>query len=131
MPKAHRFAVTGNEKSDLPILARIKYQGRYVLQDDLSAISYNVKNFKGEEPEDDAGIGDLTVSESVYDELQTDDRWKQDTVGYNFQATIPAAALPTSGQHIIEFKFTPVSGSPFWIVVEASLLALHSAELEG
>lgn len=67
----------------------------------------------------------LTISSVVYDTYQTDAGWTEDSTGYNFRYTIPAADLAwtpafddvteTPIPHLFQadVKFVPTSGEPF------------------
>jgi hypothetical protein len=120
--------------SGVTILARLRGQdGSLVTQASLTSIAYSVANLTEGEV---VGTGSLTVSTCVYDSLQTDARWTQDTAsrpgpdgatGYNFAATLPASLFPettlTSAvarsappRVQVDVTFTPTSGQPFRVV---------------
>ena len=56
----------------------------------------------------------LTVSQIIFNSLQTDDRWTIDDVGYNFRHTIDisaADAFTTAGRnYLVEYRLMPSSG---------------------
>lgn len=111
MPKPIVFELQTVEQTDTPLLARVKHGGSLITQAAISAISYLVKNKSGTQ----TATGGLTVASVVFDALQADERWSLDAAGYNFRATIPAAAFPSPNHYLVEIKFTPVSGSPFYL----------------
>lgn len=95
-----------------------------IVQADISSIQCTVTDtLDGSETYDAA----LTVSAVVYDSLQTPAIWTADGTGYNFRHTVPASALPNGGRvHRIEYRFTPASGEPFYLVVDADTQEIHS-----
>lgn len=58
----------------------------------------------------------LTVSSVVYDTLQTDSRWTEDSTGYNFGYDLPASYIASAGEYRFEFVFNPASGEDFVLV---------------
>lgn len=103
------FEDTGNV-----FMARVKgIDGNYILQADLSSITYAVFNMTTGSAV--AVINDtVTISTAVFDTLQTDGIWTWDTTGYNFLHVMPATAFPTGGNvYAVEYTFTPASGPVF------------------
>ncbi len=69
----------------------------------------------------------VTVADSVFDTLQTDDRWTADSTGYNFRHDLPASALADGGKtYRVEYLFTPNAGlgEPFFVVFELTAVNL-------
>lgn len=120
--------------SGVTLLARLRGQdGSLVTRASLSSISYSVANLTAGTV---LGTGSLTVSSTVFDDLQTDARWTQDTAnrpgpdgasGYNFAATLPASLFPATTLTAaaarsappriqVDIVFTPVSGEPFRVI---------------
>mgnify|MGYP000105578392 CR=1 FL=1 len=95
-----------------------------IQQSDISSIAYSVFDLS-----DTATVvtsGSLTVSNVIFDTLQTDARWDADSTGYNFRWDIPASLFPTGGKdYRIEIAFTPTGGEVFHVVAEANAQALH------
>jgi len=56
----------------------------------------------------------LTVASVVYNTLQTDALWTEDSDGYNFAFSVPASAFSTVGYRHVLFTFTPetANGNP-------------------
>ena len=60
---------------------------------------------------------DLGVDDVVFDALQTDARWTQDSSGYNFRHQIAASVFSTGNStYQIEFLFNPSAGED-WLVL--------------
>lgn len=111
------------EDGGAAMMARIAgNDGEYITQASISAIVCTIKNARTQ-----AAISTpaVVVATSVFDTLQTDSRWTEDSTGYNFLHTVPATSF-ASGDTIyrVEYKFTPASGEVFWVVFEASALGV-------
>lgn len=118
----HQFAVW--EDSSLCVMARIKGNlGGNLTQAYLSAITCRVYSATGTL----VSSPTVTVASAVYDTLQTTDddpRWEEDDDGYNFLHVIPASAFATPQIYRVEYKFTPNSGDPFYLVCKIHALNL-------
>lgn len=113
------------EKTDLPMLQRVEHNGANITQSAISSIALTVKHRARA-----TGIVSttvdaqaLTVSNVVFDALQTAARWQQDAAGYNFAHTIDADAFPSEGMATIIYVFTPASGSPFPVMLHVPILS--------
>jgi len=52
----------------------------------------------------------LTVSDVIFDTLQTDERWTKDTTGYNFRHTLGSTVFATGGHtYRVEYRLTESS----------------------
>ena len=93
--------------------------GALITQASLLTITYSVFDVSSATPDTAVDSGPVTIASSVFDTLQTDAIWTEDSTGYNFKHTIGASVLATPN-HIYrtEYKFTPVSGEVFWKVFE-------------
>lgn len=119
--------VTGRVWADDPAtcLGRIlSPAGDYLVQSDVTSATWTVYDL------DDAkaveGTGSLTVSSVIFDTLQTDDIWTEDTTGYNFKSTISGTYLPDAGHNYrIVFAFVTSSGT-FHVPFEA-----YAADVTG
>lgn len=108
------------KQSSAVLLARIVgADAEAIVQADVTAIRYSILKLRECQPdvsEAIAGHDDvaLTVSEVVFDTLQTDDLWSADVVGYNFRHELDVStdeAFPTAGvSYQVRYEVTPVSG---------------------
>lgn len=59
-----------------------------------------------------------SVSNVIFNTLQTDARWTKDTTGFNFLDVVPGAAFPIV-DHIydVSYTITPVGGSSYQFAV--------------
>lgn len=113
------------EDGGATLLARVQgWNAADIVQSDISSIQYAVTD----RTSGAAVISPtaLTVSDVVFNTLQTDARWSVDAEGYNFRHTIPATALPT-GDHVfrVEYKFTPASGEVFFLVFDVTAIGIY------
>ena len=70
----------------------------------------------------------LTVADVVYDSLQTDSRWSKDSTGYNFRYAVVASVFDTGdATYTIEFKFTPTTGSQYWVIYEIDTVEVFTS----
>lgn len=113
-------------RSGVTLLARLRGQdGAYVTQASISSISYGVRDLTAGST---TSSGTFTVSTSIFDSLQIDDRWTKDRTGYNFRATISAGAFDAfdvgtvddvpefrvdAHSYRVSVRFTPVTGAAF------------------
>ena len=104
----------GWEDTPLVLMRRILLvDGTAAQQADFTGIKRYVHDLSS--GVDDTTGTALTLASVLYDTLQTgDSRWDEDTTGYNFADTVPAAKFPT-GDHdyLVEYVFDPVSGDDF------------------
>lgn len=110
------------EDSGAVVMARVRgSDGSYVQQADLSKIERTIST-----PGNVGTATNIDITASVFDTLQTSDpRWTVDTTGYNFRDTVSATDLPLANvTYRVEYKFTPTSGQPFWVVYELTTLDL-------
>lgn len=117
------------EDTSLTVMARVKgHSGTNITQASISSITCSVYTDNGDETGTLVTSPSVVVSSAVSDTLVTDDpRWTVDTTGYNFIHTIPSAAFPTPVRHRVEYKFTPASGDPFFLVVKVNVHALFQS----
>ena len=58
-----------------------------------------------------AGTGIPVVADTIFDTLQTDNGWTEDTTGYNFRDVVPAVAFPDAGhRYRVEYLLTLAGG---------------------
>jgi hypothetical protein len=108
--------VTGAQYTAKRLYSRAKLLSEaYVKQADLSAVRVVVKNLDNATTYSATGISPSAV---VSDTLQP---WDEDAVGYNFAATVPAAAFAGTGEHNVVYLATPTGGDEFpiaWFKVD-------------
>lgn len=89
----------------------VNLAGDYVTQASLSSIACNVYD-ETTRAKTLIASPTVTISSAVYDTLQTsDDRWTEDSTGYNFAFTLDGGTcFPLGGrQYRVEFVFTASS----------------------
>ena len=70
----------------------------------------------------------LTVADVVFDALQTDARWSKDSTGYNFRyAVIASVFADGDATYTVEFKFTPTSGSQYFVIYEIDTVEVFTS----
>ena len=130
MPKPQRFPMTAVQKCGWTALARVvQDDGSLAQAATLASVTALVENAAGEivfeqtfEP-DDVVLASLAGSSA-----SPDARWEEDSVGYNFRASLPAAAFEEPGPIVVEFVFEPLTGSPWRLRYEGVVLSrLESA----
>lgn len=116
---------TINEDSGCSPMARVVGQdGVNILQAGITSITYGVRDVTDGSEIVAAGTA-LTVANVVFDTLQTDDRWDEDTDGYNFLHAIAASVFATGDVLAqIEYVFTPTSGQAWTLSYEVYVKAL-------
>lgn len=119
--------VTIWEDTGLTVLARILGNDAVAITiPTISSITCEVMEILTEEQVAVVTIG--TISAVVFNTLQTDDRWTEDTVGYNFRHTVPASAFPEPNkQYRVGYEFTPATGEPFGMAVDVTTKRLFGA----
>lgn len=96
--------------------------GEYITQVSISSIDCTIKNARTQAA---VSTPSVVVADSVFDTLQTDSRWSEDSTGYNFRHTVPAATFTTADTiYRVEYRFTPAVGEVFWVVFEATTLGV-------
>lgn len=101
-------------------LARVVgVDGANITHSDVTSIARKIFDLDSSTPTTAVDTSTLTVADTVYDTLQTDDRWSKDDTGYNFLDTVAASVL-TTGDHsyLVEYKVTPVAGEVYWLVYQ-------------
>ena len=102
----------------LTVLALVQgVNGPNVTQADVASITCKVFDSCGNEVASPA----VVVAESVFDTLQLDRGWDQDSTGYNFRHTIPGSAFPNAGVYGVCYEVTPPGqGEPYPIVARVT-----------
>lgn len=140
---ARDFTLKAYEQTGLTFLGRayklVPGTGKVaIIQSDITAISRTVMRFStvngafGVVTKTQTAVN-VPVAGAVFNTLQTDSAWNQDTIGYNFADTIPAAAFPGMGQYSAVYTFTPSGGtfSIFPLVIRINCVSLESTLAEG
>ena len=130
MPKPQRFPMTAVQRCGWTALARVvQDDGSLAQAAALTAVRALVENAAGEivfEPTFEPT--DVVLATLAGSSAAPDARWEEDSVGYNFRATLPAAAFEEPGPVVVEFVFEPVVGSPWRLRYEGIVLSrLESA----
>lgn len=101
-------------KSSCTCIARVGDEaGVAITQAGVALITYSVfsldsKGTRTVVPGHDGAS--VSVTNAVFDDMQTDQRWEKDSTGYNFRHTIDIsinAAFATVGQYCVEYLITP------------------------
>ena len=110
------------EDSAATLMARVVgADGSHITQATINAISYKIFDLNSATPGTAIKSGNLVVANTVFDSLQTDARWTEDSTGYNFRVTQAAdtSVFATGGhRYRQEILFDPVTGEDFWVVFE-------------
>jgi len=101
------FEGTIQEDSTFSVMMRIEADGSNAVQADISSITWAI--YDADET-DATATGTLTVSNVIFDTLQTDGRWSKDDTGYNFRHDVAATVLTDPGTYQIEYKVTFTGG---------------------
>ena len=119
----------GREDTPQVCMARVQgVGGTNITQASITSITCKVFDLSGATPDTAETTPTVTVATSVFDTLQTDDMWDEDTVGYNFRFTVPAASFSTGDHYyLIEFTFTPTSGDAYTSTFEVYAAPLRSS----
>ena len=102
------------EGQDATAMSRIEVNGSNVTKSDIAAVSGIVRKiFDRTSDTPDTAISTDTIvrDDTIFDDLQTDDRWDVDDTGYNFKDRIPGGKFPDGHVYRVEYQFTG-SSSP-------------------
>ena len=70
----------------------------------------------------------LTVADVVFNSLQTDSRWDKDSTGYNWRYDVIASVFDDGdATYRLEFKFTPTSGSQYFVIFEIDTVEVFTS----
>ena len=102
------------EDSGVSLMARMRgNDGNYITRASLNVIG--VKVFDKSDLATALQDTTLTIANVVFDTLQTDSRWTEDTTGYNFRHDVLASWLSGGNKtYRIEYRFDPNSGDDFY-----------------
>jgi len=120
MPLAKDIFGTAFKNGTAVLLARIvDSDGDDVQQADVTAVKYSVFEIDPCRPDNLTVVAghdnvSLSVSQVIYDTLQTGGLWTVDSTGYNFRHEInvsSAEAFPKAGaQYQVRYELTPAAG---------------------
>jgi len=120
MAEATDIHGTAFKNGSATLLGRVVgHDAQPVVQADIASASYSVYLLDDDDADGRtavAGHADaaLTVSELIFNSLQTDDLWTADAVGYNFRHVLDVSqhqAFAVAGRrYLIEFQLTPAAG---------------------
>lgn len=123
MPRARVWTFSGFQLVGATLLSRVFHNGVPITKAGLNGITVTVKRFNaGDTPAVTYGPAPLVVANTVFDVYQTDARWTQDTIGYNFAASIPNTAFPEDDEYWVAFVFDPTSGTDFLQLCRGTIL---------
>jgi hypothetical protein len=113
------------ENSAVVLLARIAgADGSDVAQSDITSATLKVYDSKA-----GTQVGStvtLTVADVVFNTLQLDSRWPDETTGYNFAYELAGTFFPDDKLYQVEIKFVPVAGEPFYLVWQLTAVNIFS-----
>lgn len=98
------------EDIGLPIMARmVTPEGELVTQADVISVTLHVFDMSNADEETENST--LTVSDVIFDELQTNRLWQADSDGFNFRHYCPGTAFPTAmHKYRIQYEVHLTSG---------------------
>jgi len=111
---------SGFAGSDFTCLGRVSMNGALITQATIASINRLVYE-RQPAGSDDEEIDDtdLVVADSVFDTLQTDDIWGEDSTGYNFKDTVTYDIPDTKGKvYEVYYTFTGSSDEVFKCVYQ-------------
>lgn len=103
------FSAKVNEDSSFSVMGRVYVAGELWTQSDIVAISFKIWDNSNVE----VSSGDLVVPAVVFDTLQTDGRWKNDSTGYNFRHDNDHTVLTEAGTYRIEYRVVMATANNF------------------
>lgn len=131
MTQARVFSGAIVEKADNTFVARLRYQGALLVTANVDTVACKVQRWERDG-------GDKTVTyempdspdlidpaDVMFDTLQTDERWTQDSTGYNFLCTIPASAFPGDDPYFILFTITTTAGAVIQLPFASDAISLR------
>lgn len=103
-------SITIPEQSSFVILSRVTLvNGSYITQSTCTSISVSIYNLGTQ-----ALVTTLTptVSNTIFNTLQKDNRWAYDELGYNFALPLNGSNFTGQNSYKIEVLITPTDGFP-------------------
>ena len=118
------------EDGDVTEMARFQVDGVDGIQADIAVAGITRKIFDLSSSTPTVALETTTpaVASVIFDTLQTDARWTEDSTGYNFKQRIAGTSFSTGGStYRVEYEFTGAGGEKFWIVFEHPAKKVHSS----
>lgn len=105
-----KLVVYVNEDSNFSLAGRLRApDGALATQAKVSSLSWKV--FDLDDRANAFQSGSLTVADVIYDSLQTDDSWDEDSTGYNFRHDISSAIFTDpERRYMVEYTVSWASG---------------------
>lgn len=106
----------------------IGVDGSNITQISISTINCKVFDLR----EGGAAIAEpaIVVNDVVFNTLQGvggTGIWTKDVTGYNFRHDMPSTSFPNGDTHYrVEYEFVPTTGQRFWLVFDATTIAVLS-----
>ena len=93
--------------------------GANIVRADITSAQYTISLLDDQDPDQRTAIAGhedvaLTVSDILYDSLQTDVLWTVDATGYNFRHVLDVSVHPAFSiagrRYLVEYRLTPALG---------------------
>ena len=113
------FGVALKNGSATPMARITGADAANIVQADIDSITYSIYLLTDNAPDTRTDVTghttvSLTVADVIFDALQTDARWTEDSTGYNFRHVIDRSsneAFAIAGRnYLVEYLLTPTSG---------------------
>ena len=116
------------EDGDATEMARFQVDGVNGVQADVASITRKIFDLSSATPTTALETTTPAVASVIFNALQTDARWTEDSTGYNFKQRIAGTSFSTGGStYRVEYEFTGAGGEKFWIVFEHPAKKVHSS----
>ena len=116
------------EDGDATNLARVHLDGSNITQAGITTIIRKIFDLDTATPTTAIDTTSLTIASAVFDTLQTDDRWTEDSTGYNFRDVVAGSEYATANhRYRVEYVFTSSGGAVFPVVYILSTQELYSS----
>ena len=96
------------EDATFALMGRFEVDGANGVQADCSSIT--IKAWRADDPSTLLLDTTLVAANVVFDTLQTDGRWTEDSDGYNFRYDVADTVCSSPGRHIFEVVITTSGG---------------------
>lgn len=97
----------------------VGYDNANINQASVSELHYMVTQLVDGVETEVAPSTELTVTDVIFDTLQTGNGWTEDTTGYNFRHQLAATDLPDGGVvYTVTYRFEDTSGKHYFVSFE-------------